>query len=456
LDKLKLTPKQLFDKFRHKIDWDTCELDGVIRISIIRADGIRNADGGLTGKSDPYVQIYFDNSLKATTHVKDDTLNPMWKEFFEFPIKGKFEFLYLTMFDKDLMGVDDFLGEVKISARDLWEHRIVKGENDKLGPRASPAHHPVDKNPDHAGGKDKKKEKKEKDEEAKGSIDYIVEYRPPAMDGHLSIKLEKADGCKSSDAATLNKLLHRDAKGDPYCSVLLDDEVICQTKPIHNTFDPVWNETFEIDIAGEYTDIFLSLWDEDPGLDDYISHLQISTKELREKKKIAGTFPLTQQEDKKKDPVPMGHITCSIEWFPPHLDGKIEAKIVKANDLISTQNFFHKLIGSKSDGFVEVQLDGEIRGRTKMIKGNNSPAWHEVVTIEADGKQHHSLTFVIWDKEAKGLADCMGCLEVSAQELAHFKHVTGDFVLRPYKGGAAAGSLTVDVTYTPKGAAAKK
>jgi hypothetical protein len=74
------------------------------------------------------------------------------------------------MFDKDLMGVDDFLGEVKVSARDLWEHRIVKGENDKLGPRASPAHHPVDKNPEHTGGKDKKKEKKEKDEEAKGSI----------------------------------------------------------------------------------------------------------------------------------------------------------------------------------------------------------------------------------------------------------------------------------------------
>jgi len=297
--------------------------------------------------------------------------------------------------------------------------------------------------------------RKEKDEEAKGSIDYVVEYRPPAMDGHLSIKLEKADGCKSSDAALLNKFLHRDAKGDPYCCVLLDDQVICQTKPIKNTFDPVWNETFEIDIAGEYTDLFLSLWDEDPGLDDYISHLQISTKELREKKKIAGTFPLTQQEDKKKDPVPMGHITLSIEWFPPHLDGKIEAKIVKANDIISKEGFFHKLVGAKSDAFVEVLLDGEPRGRTKMVHGNNSPTWHEAITIEADGKQHHALTFVIWDKEAKNLADCVGCLEISAQELAHFKHVTGDFVLRPYKGGAAGGSLTVDVTYHPHGAGKK-
>jgi len=272
-EKLKLTPKQLFDQFRTKLNWDTAELDGIIQISVIRATGIRDADGALQGKSDAYVQIYFDDHLKGTTAVKDDTLNPVWKEFFEFPIKGKFDHVYFTMFDKDLVGDDDFLGEVKVSARDLWEHRIVKGENEKWAPRASRSHHPAKEDKKEGGADKGKKKKEEKDEAPKGTFDFVVEYKPPSMDGHLSIKLNKADGCRSSDAALLNKFLHRDAKGDPYCCVLLDSDAICHTKPIHNTFDPVWNETFEIDIAGEYSSLFLSLWDEDPGLDDYISHL---------------------------------------------------------------------------------------------------------------------------------------------------------------------------------------
>jgi Ca2+-dependent lipid-binding protein len=269
-----------------------------------------------------------------------------------------------------------------------------------------------------------------------GTIDYVLEYRPKTLDGHLKVTVEKANGVKSSDYG---------GKGDPYVCVLLDSNLLGQTDPVKNTFDPVFNKEFNFDVSGDYHTLFLSIWDSDIGKDDYISHLSIPTADLVSKKNIAGTLPLFQQPTPEATPVALGSLTFSVAWTLPNLLGKVDIKLIKGSDLAKTD-----LIGSsdQSDPYAEVLLDGKSVGKTKVINNTKDPEWNEIISFQGKG-QHQSLEIVVWDKDILR-DDPIGKLRLPIADIVHHKQLSGEFVLGPHRHTLGAGSVNLQLTFTPQ------
>jgi hypothetical protein len=96
-----------------------CPLE-CIKVTIVSAQGLRNADW--TGKSDPYCTVTVSGNMSSTfkTRVINDALNPVWNELHEMPGYRKHDMLEIAVYDYDDKGRcsfnwnDDFLGSVTV------------------------------------------------------------------------------------------------------------------------------------------------------------------------------------------------------------------------------------------------------------------------------------------------------------------------------------------------------
>ena len=90
---------------------------GTMRIVLVSARGLKAADSN--GLSDPYCQLSMGRQRKTSTTIKK-SLNPIWKEEFQF--KGEIaklgSKLLLRMYDYDLVGFDDAIGNAEVIATD--------------------------------------------------------------------------------------------------------------------------------------------------------------------------------------------------------------------------------------------------------------------------------------------------------------------------------------------------
>jgi len=76
------------------------------------------------GKSDPFVKVYLDDTLLATTQVITDSLNPEWKEKFNIQVNGKYNTLRLEVWDQDVVSSDS-LGTVKIPTSEIIMGKVM-------------------------------------------------------------------------------------------------------------------------------------------------------------------------------------------------------------------------------------------------------------------------------------------------------------------------------------------
>ncbi|ODV88459.1 hypothetical protein CANCADRAFT_13024, partial [Tortispora caseinolytica NRRL Y-17796] len=83
---------------------------GNMRIDILDASNLPAAD--MSGKSDPYTLVKLNNVQLFKSKVIKKTLNPVWNEYFEFPVRNRiYDQLELEVMDWDIsVGDDDFLG----------------------------------------------------------------------------------------------------------------------------------------------------------------------------------------------------------------------------------------------------------------------------------------------------------------------------------------------------------
>jgi len=87
------------------------KVQGVIRVTVHGAEGLRSTD--TFTRSDPYFIINVGARQKRSKTISN-TLNPKWKETFDFPVEIVIgQKVILEIFDDDVMG-DDFLGRLDI------------------------------------------------------------------------------------------------------------------------------------------------------------------------------------------------------------------------------------------------------------------------------------------------------------------------------------------------------
>ena len=77
-----------------------------LQVTIVSATGLHAADFG--GKSDPFAVVGLDN-LSYETATQNKTLEPRWDETFVFNVRDISDILYVTVYDKDILGVSKLL-----------------------------------------------------------------------------------------------------------------------------------------------------------------------------------------------------------------------------------------------------------------------------------------------------------------------------------------------------------
>lgn len=96
-------------------------------VRVIKARNLRAMDSN--GFSDPYVKLQLGKQRFKTKVVKMN-LNPAWDQEFSFVVGDGRDVLKFYVYDEDMLGIDDFLGQVKVSLED-----VLAAENFSLGTR---------------------------------------------------------------------------------------------------------------------------------------------------------------------------------------------------------------------------------------------------------------------------------------------------------------------------------
>ena len=84
----------------------------------------------MSGKSDPYVEIYQGSQLNHKTAKKKHTCNPEWNEQFSFHQRNQSEQLIFKVIDRDFPR-DDFMGQAELDLAAIGVSRYLKPGNDE-------------------------------------------------------------------------------------------------------------------------------------------------------------------------------------------------------------------------------------------------------------------------------------------------------------------------------------
>jgi Ca2+-dependent lipid-binding protein len=98
-----------------------------LNVRVIEARNLRAMDSN--GFSDPYVKLQLGKQRFKTKVVKKN-LNPAWDQEFSFSVGDVRDVLKLYVYDEDMIGIDDFLGQVKVPLED-----VLAADNYSLGAR---------------------------------------------------------------------------------------------------------------------------------------------------------------------------------------------------------------------------------------------------------------------------------------------------------------------------------
>uniref|UniRef100_A0A3B4XC50 Extended synaptotagmin 2 n=1 Tax=Seriola lalandi dorsalis TaxID=1841481 RepID=A0A3B4XC50_SERLL len=216
----------------------------------------------------------------------------------------------------------------------------------------------------------------------------LAQLRFPIPKGLLRIHFIEAQDLLGKDKF-LGGLIK--GKSDPYGVIRVGVQQF-QSKVIHETVNPKWNEVYEAlvsDHSGQNVEI--ELFDEDPDKDDFLGSLMIDLAELQKEQKVDEWFVL--------DDVASGKLHLKLEWLsllptPEKLDQalmSIKANRGQANDglssallvvfLDSARNLpSGKKVTSDPSPFVQFTV-GHKSFDSKTRFKTNEPVWEEAFTF---------------------------------------------------------------------------
>ncbi|XP_070775034.1 extended synaptotagmin-2-like isoform X2 [Enoplosus armatus] len=234
----------------------------------------------------------------------------------------------------------------------------------------------------------------------------LAQLRFPMPKGVLRIHLIEAQDLLGKDKF-LGGLIK--GKSDPYGVVQVGTQLF-QSKVIHETVHPKWNEVYEAlvyDHTGQNLEI--ELFDEDTDKDDFLGNLMIDVAELQKEQKVDEWFEMQD--------VATGKLHLRLEWLsllptPEKLDqalGSIKADRGQANDglssallvvfLDSARNLpSGKKVTSDPSPFVQFTV-GHKSFESKTRYKTNEPVWEEAFTFLIHNPKSQELEVEVKDEK---------------------------------------------------------
>ncbi|XP_041804320.1 extended synaptotagmin-2 isoform X2 [Chelmon rostratus] len=234
----------------------------------------------------------------------------------------------------------------------------------------------------------------------------LAQLRFPMPKGILRIHFIEAQDLLGKDKF-LGGLIK--GKSDPYGVVQVGTQLF-QSKVIHETVNPKWNEVYEALIYDQSAqNLEVELFDEDTDKDDFLGSLMIDMAELQKEQKVDEWFVL--------DDVATGKLHLRLEWLsllptPEKLDQalmSIKADRGQANDglssallvvfLDSARNLpSGKKVTSDPSPFVQFTV-GHKSFESKTRYKTNEPVWEEAFTFLIHNPRSQELEVEVKDEK---------------------------------------------------------
>ena len=123
------------------------------------------------------------------------------------------------------------------------------------------------------------------------------------LHGTLEVEVSEAKDLPDLDTSFLS--FSKKDVSDPFVVVALEDEnknswKLCTTSVIDNDLNPVWNETFRVDICHVAANVIFTVKDKDFLSADTMGTVKFSTQSLLNGVQVDGRFPLVNEKGKQK------------------------------------------------------------------------------------------------------------------------------------------------------------
>ena len=194
---------------------------GILRVWLKRAIDVKNVEGTLGGKSDPYVRITGRNKVQARTLVQDNNLNPEWDEIVYFPVTNLKQHFVVELLDHQNIGKDRSLGYIDLSSKEFIMEN--NGEDREKYPYTRTQATRIER---------KERIKMEKADSYKGTLVYEVDFCPAvSLRGGVHFN-DEAKGLDTTGAAHPAQLNGNGSAGESKVS-LVGEAVPGLAAPLH-------------------------------------------------------------------------------------------------------------------------------------------------------------------------------------------------------------------------------
>ena len=122
---------------------------------------------------------------------------------------------------------------------------------------------------------------------------------PPMLHGHLNVKVHEAKDLPNMEGF-LSTLVSKNDVTDPFVEIVLGSAKIGKTKMIANTLNPVWNESFRIELCHFGDFLTFEVKDKDHVGADTIGKVEIATASLMNGEVKERWFPIINKRNKAK------------------------------------------------------------------------------------------------------------------------------------------------------------
>ncbi|XP_043565370.1 multiple C2 and transmembrane domain-containing protein 1 isoform X2 [Chiloscyllium plagiosum] len=227
---------------------------GVVSVTLVEGRDLKPMDPN--GLSDPYVKFKMGcQKYKSKAILK--TLNPKWREQFDFLLaEEKGGIIDITVWDKDSLKKDDFIGRCQVDLAGLSKEHTHRLDLALSGGKGSlvllvtlTASAPVSISDLSFTTLDNEEEHNK----IMAKYSLLRSFQNLRDIGFVQVKIIKAEGLMVADVT---------GSSDPFCVIELNNDRL-QTHTVHRSLNPEWNKVFTFNIKDIHSVLEVTVYDED-------------------------------------------------------------------------------------------------------------------------------------------------------------------------------------------------